>query len=445
MKAFSLYTLARLGVLVVTYLAVWALASIWFDPAFVNLLILLVALVLSALISFFALAPPQRRGGPHQRSGQPAHAAHRGVASCRRRRLRTAPGSPRRSAASTRTRTAALTLTCTRSRCRHGASTCTSRTSRSTRPAASSTGSPGRCSCTRCATAGCAAGTPVIEASSGSTAVSEAYFARLIGLPFVAVMPATTSPEKIALIEFHGGRCHLVDDPGTVYDEAGRLAAESNGHYMDQFTYAERATDWRGNNNIAESIYEQMRKERHPIPAWIVVGAGTGGTSATIGRYIRYRRTDTRVCVADPEGLGVLRRLGRGRRRCRHRDAVAHRGHRPAAGGAVVRRGVIDDMMRVPDAASIATMRWVSRVLNRPVGGSTGTNLWALRRGREDAAVGRDRQRRHPVVRRRRALLAHVLQRHVAGRARHRHLHVRHRTRRAREDRRAPRGQLARD
>src|SRR6478752_2212056 len=40
-------------------------------------------------------------------------------------------------------------------------------------------------------------GTTVIESSSGSTAVSEAYFARMIGLPFVAVMPAATSPEKI--------------------------------------------------------------------------------------------------------------------------------------------------------------------------------------------------------------------------------------------------------
>ncbi len=40
------------------------------------------------------------------------------------------------------------------------------------------------------------AGRPVVEASSGSTAVSEAYFARLLGLPFIAVMPATTSPEK---------------------------------------------------------------------------------------------------------------------------------------------------------------------------------------------------------------------------------------------------------
>ena len=37
-------------------------------------------------------------------------------------------------------------------------------------------------------------GSTVVEASSGSTAVSEAYFARMLGLPFVAVMPAATSP-----------------------------------------------------------------------------------------------------------------------------------------------------------------------------------------------------------------------------------------------------------
>ena len=42
----------------------------------------------------------------------------------------------------------------------------------------------------------------VVEASSGSTAISEAYFARLLGLPFVAVMPTSTSPVKIAASEF---------------------------------------------------------------------------------------------------------------------------------------------------------------------------------------------------------------------------------------------------
>ncbi|MGH7327892.1 MAG: PLP-dependent cysteine synthase family protein, partial [Polyangiaceae bacterium] len=130
----------------------------------------------------------------------------------------------------------------------------------------------------------------IVEASSGSTAISEAYFARLLGLPFIAVMPKNTSPEKIAAIEFQGGSCHLVDSAAAVYGESRRLADELDGHYMDQFTYAERATDWRGNNNIAESIFQQLRREPDPIPRWIVASAGTGGTLATLGRYVRYCR-----------------------------------------------------------------------------------------------------------------------------------------------------------
>jgi len=105
------------------------------------------------------------------------------------------------------------------------------------------------------------ANSTVVEASSGSTAISEAYFARLLGLPFVAVMPASTSPEKIAAIEFHGGRCHLVQSACDIGCESVRLARECGGHFMDQFTYAERATDWRANNNIAESIFRQMAQE----------------------------------------------------------------------------------------------------------------------------------------------------------------------------------------
>src|SRR5690606_4490829 len=125
-------------------------------------------------------------------------------------------------------------------------------------------------------------GSTVVEASSGSTAVSEAYFARLLGLPLAAWAAASTSPEKIAAIEFHGGRCPLVRAPREVAAESARVARASGGHFMDQFTSAERATDWRANNNIAESIFRQMEHEPHPVPAWVVCSAGTGGTSATI-------------------------------------------------------------------------------------------------------------------------------------------------------------------
>jgi cysteine synthase A len=223
-------------------------------------------------------------------------------------------------------------------------------------------------------------GATIVEASSGSTAVSEAYFARMLGLPFVAVMPATTSPEKIALIETQGGRCHLVEDAATVYDESRRIAAETGGHFMDQFTHAERATDWRGNNNIAESIFTQMARERHPVPEWIVIGAGTGGTSATIGRYVRYQRYATRLCVVDPENSAFFEGWARG-------DANWTTGMgsriegigRPRVEPSFVGQ-VIDRMDRIPDAASLAAMRYCTEVLGRAVGGSTGTNLWGALR-----------------------------------------------------------------
>ena len=39
--------------------------------------------------------------------------------------------------------------------------------------------------------------THIVEASSGSTAISEAYFAQLLGLSFTAVVPEGTSQKKI--------------------------------------------------------------------------------------------------------------------------------------------------------------------------------------------------------------------------------------------------------
>ncbi|AOT05118.1 cysteine synthase [Arthrobacter sp. U41] len=239
-------------------------------------------------------------------------------------------------------------------------------------------------------------GTTIVEASSGSTAVSEAYFAQLLGLPFIAVMARTTSREKIALIEQFGGSCLLVDHASEVYGAAADLARRTDGHYMDQFTYAERATDWRGNNNIAESIFGQLALEEHPIPRWIVVGAGTGGTSATIGRYLRYHRHNTELAVVDPENSafypGWLESRGAPGGGPGSGPAAPDPVAAAAAGGQPSRiegigrarlepsfvPAVIDHMIPVPDAASVAAMRHLLDHAGLHAGPSTGTNLWGV-------------------------------------------------------------------
>ena len=218
---------------------------------------------------------------------------------------------------------------------------------------------------------------PVIEASSGSTAISEAYFAQLIDVPFVAVVPAGTAQAKLNAIRAYGGTVRTERCANSVVAACKQLALETGGIFIDQFTNAERATDWRGNNNIAESLFAQMTLERYPLPTWIVVGAGTGGTSATVGRFIRYHPrlvTQTRLCVVDPIGSALFEHYKNGDASRRDFWSVVEGIGRPDVPGSFI-SSVVDRMIAVSDAASIAGMLWLERTLGRRCGPSTGTNL----------------------------------------------------------------------
>ena len=256
-------------------------------------------------------------------------------------------------------------------------------------------------------------GMTIVEASSGSTAVSEAYFARMLGLPFIAVMPACTAPEKIAEIRKLGGECHPVEGASAVYGEAQKLADRLGGHYMDQFTYAERATDWRGNNNIAESIFAQMAREPACVPSWIVTGAGTGGTSATLGRFARYHRHATRICVADP-AASVFHRHWRDRSILRDQP---DRGHWPPA-----RRTQFRSRCDRPDGSGGGCRLHRRRPGAEPTSGTQGRGIdrhQSRRRGatgRPDGAGGGQRLDRFDPVRFGRALRIDLLQWRLAGR-----------------------------
>lgn len=218
-------------------------------------------------------------------------------------------------------------------------------------------------------------GTPIIEASSGSTAVSEAWFARLLGLPFIAVVPSSTAIRKLEQIAFYGGRCHFVEHASLAEAECLRLAKEYGGHFMDQFTFAERATDWRS-NNIADAIFQQMKEEPFPVPDTIVMSAGTGGTATTTGRYLRYKGHSTQLLVVDPENSVFYDFWQRRDKSLRNTNRSRIEGiGRPRVEPSFIPE-VVNEMLRVPDAASIATMLWLEKQLGRKVGASTGTNVW---------------------------------------------------------------------
>lgn len=215
-------------------------------------------------------------------------------------------------------------------------------------------------------------GGTLLDASSGSTAISEAYFARELGLDFVAVIPATTSPEKIRLLEDLGARCELVEGGASVTAVAEELAAQPGWVYLDQFANASTRTNWR-EGNVASALFAQLDAQEIGCTDWIVVGAGTGGTSATIARFARYRARRSSVAVVDPEGSAFYKAWRSGRR-----DEVGSVSRIEGIGRAVVEASfmpqLIDEMIQVPDVLSVAGMRALKE-FGIDAGPSTGTNL----------------------------------------------------------------------
>jgi cysteine synthase A len=237
--------------------------------------------------------------------------------------------------------------------------------------------------------------TPLVEATSGNMAVAEAHFAQLLGLSFTAVVPYKAGRAKLARIEERGGKCYPVDPPLAVYERAEKLAAEIDGCYLDCLTTIGDVVDSQvrdTSRGLAAEILRGLAEQGRPEPTWIVLGVGTGASSRAVGRHLRYRGCPTRVAVVDPENsayfpgwatdcpdyaTGMPSRIeGIGRPRIE-----------PAFDASVV-----DLVIPIPDAASIAAMRFVNAVTGLSVGPSTGAGLWGalhlLHRMREAGTPG---------------------------------------------------------
>ncbi|MEU1786556.1 pyridoxal-phosphate dependent enzyme [Streptomyces sparsogenes] len=233
--------------------------------------------------------------------------------------------------------------------------------------------------CQAVATGRITADTTVVAATGGAVAVAGARFARLLGLSFVAVVPAGTPADTLARVEREGGRWRPAEGPPAgVQQEARALAERLGGHFLDHFTDAERALAGCGEPTVADEIFEQLREEPHPVPAWIVTGAGTGATSASIGRHLRHHGHPTRLAVVDPENSAYFPAWASG---CPD-YATGMPSRIPGIGRPRTEPGflpaVIDLVIPVPDAASIAALRWLHDTARVPAGPAAGTGLWGV-------------------------------------------------------------------
>lgn len=146
-------------------------------------------------------------------------------------------------------------------------------------------------------------GSTIIEPTSGNTGIGLAMGAAVKGYRCLIVMPEKMSNEKVDTLKALGAEVirtpteAAFDSPEGLIAVAQRLEKEiPNSIVLNQYTNA-------GNplahyDGTGAEIVDQLEGKVDMV----VVGAGTGGTVAGIGRKIKETNPDCVIVGADPEG-----------------------------------------------------------------------------------------------------------------------------------------------
>ena len=214
-------------------------------------------------------------------------------------------------------------------------------------------------------------GGTIIEPTSGNTGTGLAMLAAVRGYKAVFTMPDKVSEEKRALLRAYGAKIVVArtdlppGSPEHYVNVAKRLAKETPNSFMPN-QYQNEANP---KAHFATTGPEIWRQTRGRVDA-LVAGVGTGGTISGTGRYLKGRKRSLLVVGVEPEG-SIYGNLKHGTNDPLHPYLVEGIGEDFVP--ETYDQGVVDDIIRVGDAESIAMARRLAVEEGILAGGSSGT------------------------------------------------------------------------
>ena len=153
-------------------------------------------------------------------------------------------------------------------------------------------------------------GGTVVEASSGNTAISVAWVCSLLGYKAVIFVEEEASEAKVKLIKLLGAEVIRVPElppshPDNILKRARRCAEEHGYLFLNQF----------GNEANVKAHYEttgpELYRQLNGEVDVFVMGIGTGGTIAGVGKYLREKLGGkVRIVGVVPQGSPIVRGEG---------------------------------------------------------------------------------------------------------------------------------------
>ena len=155
-------------------------------------------------------------------------------------------------------------------------------------------------------------GDTLVEATAGNTGIGLALVAAQKGYSLILVLPDKMSQEKIFNLRAMGAEVVLTrSDVGRghpeYYQDVGqRIANEKGAYFINQFGNPDNPLAHE--QSTAPEIVEQMGGDLDAI----VLGVGSSGTVAGIGKYLQENAPNVDLIVADPVGSVLTEYINNG-------------------------------------------------------------------------------------------------------------------------------------
>ena len=223
-------------------------------------------------------------------------------------------------------------------------------------------------------------GGTVVEGTAGNTGIGLTLIANSLGFNTTIVVPETQSQEKLEMLRASGAK--LIKVPAVPYrDEnnyikfSARLAQELDEELPQGAVWANQFDNTANRLSHFETTGPEIWDQTKGKLDAFVSAIGTGGTIAGVSQFLRQKKKDIMICLADPPGAALYNYFVNG--------------HLTAEGSSITEgigqgritdnlEGIqIDKAYRIPDQETIDIMFRLTHEEGLFLGSSSGINVAA--------------------------------------------------------------------
>lgn len=151
----------------------------------------------------------------------------------------------------------------------------------------------------------------IVEGTAGNTGIGLALVGNARGYRTVIVIPETQSQEKIDMLRLCGAEVRTVPavpyrDPNNYVKISGRLADELAASEPNGAVWANQFDNVANRQGHYETTGPEIWRQTEGRVDGFVCAVGTGGTLAGVGMFLKERKPDVVVGLADPKGAALF-------------------------------------------------------------------------------------------------------------------------------------------